>query len=87
MTILLQLMTNCLVLLCRVIAIGVNHVQQHCRTLDVAQKLVAQAFTLRCTLDKTGNISDKDAPVVDVRHTEIWRQCRKLVVSYLRLGI
>ena len=58
---------------------------EHAATLYMAQKLMTEAYTLPCALDKTGNIRhDKRWRVRHMHHAEHRGDGRKVVVGNIR---
>lgn len=64
---------------------NIDNVNEHAATLYMAQKLMTEAYTLPCALDKAGNIRhDKRWCVRHMHHTEHRGDSRKVVVCNIR---
>src|SRR5215813_3422662 len=63
----------------------VDHVEQQTRSLQMAQKPMPEACTLRRALDQSRNVGDDEAAVlVDANHPQMWLHRSKGIVRHSR---
>ena len=57
-------------------------------TFDMAQELMSESDTFRCTFDQSRNISDYESVRIRKIHdTKVWIQCCEMIIGDLRLCI
>ena len=64
----------------------IDDMHDECRTLDVAQELMAQALALARTLDKAGDIGNDIGVLAGTHHTQVGHERGKRIVGDLGSG-
>ena len=81
-----ELRTHGFVRCARIFQRAVDKMKQHTAAFGVAEKSIAQPYSIVCAFDQAGQVSQHEFATVHSDHTELWMQRGEWIVGDLRFG-